>query len=396
MYHSSPTKRPPRRICSALVWTLILSAFSFLACSEDTVVIPPDEEIQKEERLIMDINYVSNVYFFLDNPYMPFIRPRIWELEVFESVTEAERQSTEIITYYGLAFVDTTARGMPIRDAKEAFKAGLDTPPREEGFFRKLIFGEDYRYILDIFDESVIGIELRDRVPDNKVLAVRYINEWGDTIGDYLNFPQVPNGEDPEDFPLFLELIRPSNPRPTDQFGYTWDFMLRNIYNLGIQNIDPLRLEIEIEDLSNRVVNTRPEGETVPYIRIFGLDQYDFFGSAGPDGCIDLQVGLIDFNRGLLTFPSLRPFDPPIDDVAEWTAWDESFVVPDDYEGLANTTIYYDYISPQDLQEARRYNIIVRAVTACPSATASADLWNISGEGSNQMRVQIPWLEVSR
>jgi len=376
----------------------MLSAIFFLACSEDTAVIPPDEKIQTEERLIPDINYVSNVYFLLDNPYGPFIQPRVGKLEVFESITDVERQDPYTISYFGLAFVDTTAGGTPIRDAKAAFESGMDTPPREEGFFREFMFGEDYRYILDIADESVVGIELLEPVPDNKVLGVRYINMSGDTIGDYRNFPQVINGGYPEDYPLFLELIKPRIPRPTNQFGYTWDFMLRNVYDLAKQNIDPLSLEVEIEDLSNREDNAHPEGETVPYIRIFGLDRYNDSGLGEPDGRIDLQAGLIDFNRGQLIFPTLRPFDPPIGYVASWTGSDTSFVVPDDYErlGLANPAIYDEYLSGPDLQEARHYNIIVRVVSKCPCTSESGDLWNVSGKAFNQMHTNIPGLEVIR
>jgi hypothetical protein len=381
-----------------LIFLLLSLVIVFLSCSEDDVVTPDEPYIQKEERHIADIYYVDNTYFFLDNPYGPFFRPQPGKIEVFVSLTDVERQNPEIISYYGLAFVDTTARGTQIKEAKALFEAGLETPPREEGYFKELSFGQDYRYILDIEDESVLGIELRWRIEDKKVLAVRYINEIGDSIGDYNMFPIIPFPSQEQDYPIFLELIKSRNPRPTDQFGHTWDFMLRNIYNLGIYNIDPLTLEIEIEDFSNNLVNTYPEGETVPYIRIFGLDQYDKTGAEEPDGLIDLHAGLIDFRRGLLTFPSLRPFDPRIEDVDYWTRYDTSFAVPDDYMrlNLANPTIYDDYLSSTDLQKARRYDIVVRMVSSCPCTSDSRDFWNSSGEISNRIFTTIPWLEVSR
>jgi len=294
-----------RRI-STIFLILIPLVFITVSCSEDPVVVDiPDPEIQTEERIIPDINYVGNTYFFLDNPRGPFIRPKVGEIEVFVSVNELERQTPGLITYFGLAFVDTTARGTPISDAKAAFHAGQETPPREEGYFKQLFFATDYRYVLDEEDESVHGIELLKRVEDSRILAVRYINEANDSIGDYRVFPTVPMGADPEDYPLFLEVIKPRNPRPTIQFGYTWDFMMRFIYNFGRTNIDPSTLEIEIEDLSNNLINTSPPGETVPYIRIFGLDRFDEFGGPDPDNRIDLHAGLIDFNRGQLTCPSL-------------------------------------------------------------------------------------------
>jgi hypothetical protein len=336
---------------------------------------------QTEERSIPDINYVDNTYFFLDSPNGPFFKPQVGEIEIFVSVNEIERQTTPG-TRFGLAFVDTTARGTPIRDAKAAFNAGQETPPREEGYFKELFFGTDYRYVLDIEDESVLGIELVQRVQDNRILAVRYINALNDTIGDYSQFPEGVDPDNEEDFPIFLEVIKPRNPRPTNQFGYTWDFMVRNIYNLGLTNIDATTLEIEIEDLSNNLINTNPEGETAPYIRIFGLDRFDESGLEGPDNRVDLQAGLIDFNRGLLTFPSLRPFDPDINQVKTWTEIDTSFKVPDDYETLklANPTIYDNYLAGTDLQNARRYNIIVRA--ASTTRSFRIDAFNIT-EGSD-------------
>jgi hypothetical protein len=342
---------------------------------------------QTEERIIPDINYVDNTYFYLDSPRGPFIRPNVGEIEVYVSVNEIERQNTELITRFGLAFVDTTARGTPIRAAKAAFEAGQETPQREEGYFKELLFGTDYRYVLNAEDESVEGIELFQRVEDSRILAVRYVNVEGDTVGDYLTFPVIPvqkEGEpepNPEDYPIFLEVIKPRNPRPTNQFGYTWDFMMRFIYNLGLTDIDAATLVIEIEDRSNNLINTSPQGETVPYIRIFGLDRYDQSGIEGPDNLIDLQAGLIDFNRGLLTFPSLRPFDPDLANVARWVTEEDSFVVPDEYVdlNLANPTIYDDYLSSTDLQEARRYNIVVRA--ASTTRSFKIDAFNIT-EGS--------------
>ncbi|MCK5641100.1 MAG: hypothetical protein KAJ19_09895, partial [Gammaproteobacteria bacterium] len=391
--HRSNTSSPLR--IKAIVSFIILLVFIGVSCSEDPVIIIPDEEIQKETRIIADINYVDNTYFFLDSPYGPFIQPKVGEIEVFVSVTPIERQQNpELHTHFGLAFVDTTAQGGAIRAAKAAFEAGQETPPREEAYFRRLIFGTDYRYVLDVEDESFVGIELIRRIEDSKVLAVRYVNEYGDTIGDYAQYPVGFPGEE-ENYPIFLEVIKPRNPRPTSQLGYTWDFMMRCIYNLGLTDIDAPTLEIEIEDLSINIINTHPEGETVPYIRIFGLDRSDEYGDPEPDNRIDLQAGLIDFNRGLLTFPSLRPFDPNINDVERWTEGDDSFIVPDDYVNLnlANPIIYDEYLTGTDLQQARRYNIVVRVIGKCPCGGTGLSIWNSQNEGTTEIPATGPWLE---
>jgi cell surface protein SprA len=200
----------------------------------------------------------------------------------------------------------------------------------------------------------VVGIELEHPIQDSRALAVRYINELGDTIGDYQQFPES------RDDTLFCELIKPRHPRPVPPFGHTWEMTLRNIYSICSCSIDNTNLEVAIADRTNRLDRTVPEGENVPYLRIFGLDRFNESGDPYPDNSIDLADGVIDLPRGLLTFPVLRPFDPPLDSIAAWTRYDTSFAVPDDYEGLENPDIYDDFLPPLQIQEKRKYDIIVR------------------------------------
>ena len=85
--------------------------------------------------------------------------------------------------------------------------------------------------------------------------------------------PNEPRLEDP----LVLEILWSGpNSWPGSDYGWTWAYMMRHIYNLGLSNIDGDTFTLEIEDnLSNRLDATRPVGSTVPYIRIFGLDRFD-------------------------------------------------------------------------------------------------------------------------
>jgi hypothetical protein len=233
---------------------------------------------QTEERTISDRDYVRNTYFFLDRPpdaQYPdrFFHPDERYIDVYRSVPPAQTNVQN--TTWGAAYVDELGDGSGIG-------VGGNFETRQ---FRLLEPITDYRFVTDAQTDKVVGIELLRGVSSGEVLAVAYVNERGDTVGDYAA-PQF--SKDPED-PLLLELIWPAEPLPTGPFGYTWAYMMRNIYNLGMSNIDRSTLQIEILEISNRPNPANPDSSSVPWIRIFGLDQTDDRGTGdagqprGPD-----------------------------------------------------------------------------------------------------------------
>ena len=367
--YGSCLKRRPGRF---VIWLGIVVISLMLASCDDEPTCPcglDDEQYVWETHRIRDVDYVKNTYFFLDSPSGPSIRPDVAGnegIEVFLSVTSFEiAQNPDWIPIYnGKAFVDSSATGQDIDAAMQAYRDSLELPDHEARDFRRLELNTDFRYILYAQTDELIGIELIRAVPNDKILAVRYINIDGDTIGDYgvnpktvvSNPPVVP----PLIAPSFFELIKPRDPRPDDSFGYTWPFMMRNHYNLGLLHIDYNHFSIAIEDLSVRPDKNRPDGETVPYLRIFGLDRYDRFGQPVPDDQIDLSSAVIDLWAGILTVPVLRAFDPPHDSVAAWCQGDATFIVPDDYNGLANPEIYDDYLNASDADQVHKYDIVVK------------------------------------
>lgn len=323
---------------------------------------------QVETKTIRDIDYIKNRFFYLDRPQAGvFFAPQEGNIEVFESVYDWERNANpEMVTFLGRAWVDSAGRGDDIRSAQALVAQGQEPPPYQERYFKLLTLGEDYRFVQDAADlTSIIGLEMIRSVNPDKILAVRYVNELGDTVGNYDDFIST----------LALEMIKPANPLPTDEFGYTWAFMMRHIYNLGLSNIDASSLDIQIEDNTNRIDRTSPDGSTEPYLRIFGLDRTDESGIGDPDNRIDTDPGIIDLERGILTFPTLRPFDPPPDSVTAWTNGTFSFT--GDYTELLNAAIYDDYLTIPD--EYNKFKIIVRASST--TKTFFIDAFNII-EGS--------------
>ncbi len=332
---------------------------------------------QMEERSISDRNFIVNTYFFLDRPpdrQYPdrFIRPKEGSIDVYQSVPDY--QSATRPTTWGAAYVDSLGRGAGIG-------VGADFEKRQ---FELLTAIDDYRFVLDAETEGVIGIELVRAISRGEVLAVAYVNEVGDTIGD---FSKAASKD--ENAPLRLELIWPADPLPQGRFGYTWAYMMRNIYNLGLSNIDGSTLGLEIEQIGQQLNPTTPDSSSVPWIRIFGLDQTDESGTGKPDNRVDLLTGVINLQNGILTFPSLTPFDPDPTSVQNWT--EGEFAFTGRYEDLVNPALYTKLSTDPDVQSL--FNIVVKA--ASTTRTFRIDAFNIT-EGSEVVTVDGQTLERNR
>jgi hypothetical protein len=93
-----------------------------------------------------------------------------------------------------------------------------------------------------------------------------------------------------------------------------------------MKHIDPgsLRLEVVLDlagpqgDNSSTIENEF--GQKTPLIEVLGLDQRNNNnpGDRTPDGYVDAEY--IDYEKGLLWFPDLRPLDPSLADI-EGTAY---------------------------------------------------------------------------
>lgn len=317
-----------KRLISLLI---VVSVANVTSCSDDSQC--PCQQLRFETRLIRDIDFVHNTYFFLDYPEVSvFFRPLEDRIEVFESVEPWEiAADPTIVTFPGRAWVDSMGRGENIREAIARLEAGLPGFPSQDRDYRLLEEGQDYWLLRDPVIDAAIAVEFADPRDDSRAVAVRYVNDIGDTIGNFGVFVDT----------LALELIKPQWARPENEFGYTWVYMLRNVYDLGLTDIrsDAFDLQI-IDDISGGPV---PVGASVPWIRVFGLDQTGEGGVGPPDGWVDL--GLIDFQRGILTFPSLTPFAPSDALVEMYT--DGLFAFSDTllYADIREPAIYTDYLS---------------------------------------------------
>ncbi len=131
------------------------------------------------------------------------------------------------------------------------------------------------------------------------VVAYEYLGEGGGKVEDSRNGVGNPgnvfadeNGDgsiDEEGEEIGYVTIKGKSLRGTEA---------RRVYNLGNRNISPRDYQITIGRQGGGEAFQTANGP-VPYIQIFGVDR-------NGDGIVDPEF--IDFDRGLLTFPTLRPF----------------------------------------------------------------------------------------
>jgi hypothetical protein len=336
---------------------------------------------QTEERVIRDIDYIRNQYFYFDNPryvYIPDIHPKNDDptvpIEIWREIDPGQKTSQPDLDWEaGKAFLDTDGRGTNLKLAALMIKNGTpasDLPVHVPGDFERLVENVDYEFIFDFDDpNAVVGFVLTRPVDDNKALAVSYLTVTGDTVGGPYSRWDIPRGQGvAQRDTMILELVKPRVPRPDNEFGFTWDYMMRNFYNLGLSNIEPVSFELEIRDRTPRLDTTSPTGSTVPYIRIFGLDQENAAGDPGYDGRIDIRPEILNTATGILQFPDVHAFAPDTVRVREdWT--DGQFSFSDSlYQSQWNKSnkLYTQYLT-NPFVDAYQYEIVVRAVSTSKS-----------------------------
>lgn len=342
---------------------------------------------EAEESVIRDVDYIKNKYFYFADP-RAFIGPRTEnpQIEVYRTVTPQDLIAhPDIQRLPGWVMPDSVGDGQSIRNAAAVLNANGRPQAALQQDFQLLTFGDDYDFIRDAATQATVGIELFDPIADasTKALAVSYINQAGQAVGGSYKSLGVIRSTQADT--LMLKMLKAPDPRPQGPFGTTWRLMARNIYNLGLTNIDKNSLKIEIEDILNttRLNSDTPDKSDVKYLKIFGLDQTDRTGTGKPDGLVDLNY-YVDLSNGLLTFPSLEAFAPQATDVAKWT--ENEFAFTGDYAAqyAKSKEIYEKLLNPTQEQDDHQYLIRVSAVST--SKTFRINALNIV-EGSETIKI---------
>ncbi len=342
---------------------------------------------QSSENVIADYGFVKRQFFYLENPGPDFLNtgtvyPKIDakdSLEVFIELNPTVEWTGDEPRCYLEAYPDSG-------------NDGIDTTVAAwDSWYRVLTEGEDYQLIQDYYNEDegikYMGIYLHRSLPNDKALAVRYINSEGDTIGDYgAGFENYGGDRPPDDHLTYkAELICPQkadfSPTQSD-FPSTWNMMMRNIYSLNMSNISKGSLKVTIESVE-KIQGSRDihEETQISYLRIFGLDQYDVTGQKNPDGRVDDRQGVIDYSNGFLMFPWHEPFKTPEPVFRSYLS--DSLAAVIDTSLTRNTSIYDDLITSNE-PPPHYYDIIIEGSSG--QKTIQLNAFNII-EGSEVVRI---------
>ncbi len=157
------------------------------------------------------------------------------------------------------------------------------------GYFNPQFAGQDYN-----IDYETGEIEFLSPISANYtiVVAYEYSGSGGGTVGKPGSVFVDENGDgtiDEEGEEVGYIVLKEKGFRGTEA---------THVYHLGSRNINPRDFQLTIRRQGQSEAFQTNEG-LVPYIEIFGLDQ-------NGDGNVDAQF--IDYDRGLLRFPTTNPF----------------------------------------------------------------------------------------
>ncbi len=176
-------------------------------------------------------------------------------------------------------------------------------------------------------------ISLLRRLQNDEVLAVAYEYTFngqnfkvGELTEDYANRP--------ENEVLLMKMLRPTqiNPRVP-----SWDLMMKNVYNLGANQIEregfTLRIHYrdDLTGVDNPSLHQGARTKDQQLLKLLRLDQLNPNKDTQPDGNFDYIEGItIDSRNGNIIFPVLEPFGSTL----------ESFFNPNSEINLIDKFVY--------------------------------------------------------
>ncbi len=185
-----------------------------------------------------------------------------------------------------------------ILDGISGFEGSIDYEKLQSA--RKLSSSE---YTLN----SALGyVSLSNTLQTDDVLAVAYEYTYGGVtyqVGEFSS--DLSNNTQA----LFVKLLKGTTGSPSLP---TWRLMMKNVYNLGANNVqkEKFRLDIKYQSDSTGVYLTYLPEENLkntPLLRAMNLDRLDSKGNANADGQFDFVEGYT-IQKGRVFFPVAEPF----------------------------------------------------------------------------------------
>jgi len=208
-----------------------------------------------------------------------------------------------------------------------------DDPYNEFGFFNEMVINTDF-----VLEQCGIAISFVGWVGDDEKIGTIYTEQGGKQVGSS-------DGDT-----LRLKLIKTALMSPEHP---SWNLMLRNVYSFGSgSQISQQTFAIDI--FTNQTPPRYDEGGRT-FLDIFGLDN---------DADTKVDRIYIDFQHGLIFFPSLEPFNKPYDEEGK------------QFNLLTRNQQMYVEDDPSRLNtlEHQKYNIVVRYNRAEGSSARTFEL----------------------
>ena len=279
-------------------------------------------------------------------------------IEVYVSEKDNPYQQGQDTLLTGIAVVEPPDPPIPIDTLSPEWRRN----EKGTGKFRRLIRDQDYT-----ISPHQYWIKLKQQLRSNDVLAVYMeIKKAGGTIDTVGSLAYGPYNR--EGYAYLLKLIKMESPAyfwtdPTDNIFKpydTWEYEWKNVYDLRVRDIDPgaFRMDIYRGTTGAENIQFDPNNQdSVPYIKILGLDQFDLGGASIPDNKVD--IARIDPKSGYLFFPEVRPFasdssysGDPADSLQPKV---DSIYYSIDQRRLQESSIYYIYF--QTSQRSTTYSL---------------------------------------
>jgi hypothetical protein len=307
---------------------------------------------------ISDVNYAARQFYFLGDPREWPFAVDLTSLQVFKDDRNAlNNQQGDFPTVPAKAYVyEAEYMTIPTQPGSYPDSIIVQTSPLRKaedfltGDFDRLLPGTDYEVFY--FYESCPTIKLNRVLGEGEILAVAY---YDTTFGGNVGNTEVAEGDTLElrilKVPkLNLGTLEDGTYDPGAPFYPTIRYEMRNIYNLGAQDILPEGFDLTILPKSGTIYDDDLNG--VPYVRLLGLDRLDLnglsafdAGGTGADGQLDVDQGSVFLGLGLLVFPDLRPFAP---DEVDTLFWRPRFFPEGVHRGPDSELPYYPPLSGED------------------------------------------------
>jgi len=179
-------------------------------------------------------------------------------------------------------------------------------------------------------------------------------------IGEFTS--DISQGDSLNQNVLFVKMLKST----TANVRYPiWDLMMKNVYSIGANNVDPteFRFDIFYDDPgkgNKRFLNSPDIPATLssfPLLQLFNLDNLNLQGDPGADGIFDFVPGLtINLRSGRIMFPILEPFGKHLGNALKAAGADSLVISKYIYPQLYDSTLF----RAREFQELNRFRLIGR------------------------------------